>query len=43
MLRRIIDKKAHWNSAELGTHIEFKRLPNKMDKDVHICMSFFHL
>ena len=43
MLRRIIDKKAHWNNAEIGTHIEFKRLPNKMDPDVHICMSFFHL
>ena len=43
MLRIIIDKKAHCNNAEIGTHIEFKRLPNKMDPDVHICMSFFHL
>ena len=43
LLRRILDKKAHWNNAEIGTHINFKRYPNKMDPDVHTCMSFFHL
>jgi len=43
LLRRILDKKAHWNNAEIGTHINFKRYPNKMEPDVHTCMSFFHL
>ena len=43
LLNRILHKKAHWNNAEIGTHITFKRIPNKMDKDVHTCMSFFHL
>lgn len=43
LLRRILDKKSHWNDAEVGTHISFKRYPNKMDPDVHTCMSFFHL
>lgn len=43
LLNRIIHKKAHWNNAEIGTHINFKRSPNKMDPDVHTCMSFFHL
>ena len=43
LLSRIIHKKAHWNNAEIGTHINFKRVPNKMDPDVHTCMSFFHL
>ena len=43
LLRRILDKKAHWNNAEIGTHINFKRYPNKMDSDVHTLMSFFHL
>ena len=43
LLRRILDRKAHWNNAEVGTHINFKRYPNKMDPDVHTCMSFFHL
>ena len=43
LLKRILHKKAHWNNAEIGTHINFKRTPNKMDPDVHTCMSFFHL
>ena len=43
LLNRILHKKAHWNNAEIGTHINFKRIPNKMDPDVHTCMSFFHL
>ena len=43
LLNRILNKKAHWNNAEIGTHINFKRVPNKMDPDVHTCMSFFHL
>jgi len=43
LLKRILHKKAHWNNAEIGTHINFKRIPNKMDVDVHTCMSFFCL
>ena len=43
LLNRILHKKAHWNNAEIGTHINFKRIPNKMDLDVHTCMSFFNL
>jgi UDP-MurNAc hydroxylase len=43
LLRRILDKKSHWNNAEIGTHISFKREPNKMDPDVHTMMSFFHI
>ena len=43
LLNRILHKKAHWNNAEIGTHINFKRIPNKMDPDVHTCMNFFHL
>ena len=43
LLRRILDKKAHWNNAEIGTHISFYRQPNKMEPDVHLCLSFFHL
>ena len=43
LLNRIIHKKAHWNNAEIGTHISFRRIPNKMDPDVHTCMRFFHL
>ena len=43
LLRRILDKKSHWNNAEIGTHISFKREPNKMDPDVHTMNSFFHI
>ena len=43
LLRRILDRKAHWNNAEIGTHITFKRYPNQMDPDVHTIMSFFYL
>ena len=43
LLRRILDKKSHWNNAEIGTHISFKRSPNKMDPDVHTLLSFFHI
>ena len=43
LLNRILHKKAHWNNAQIGTHISFKRKPNKMDPDAHMCLSFFHL
>ena len=43
LLKRILHKKAHWNNAEIGTHINFKRIPNKMEPDFHTCMSFFCL
>ena len=43
LLRRILDKKSHWNNAEIGGHISFFRKPNKMDVDTHTCLSFFHL
>ncbi len=43
LLRRILDKKSHWNNAEIGAHINFFRKPNKMDPDAHTSLSFFHL
>lgn len=43
LLRRILDRKSHWNNAEIGAHINFMRQPNKMDPDVHTSLSFFHL
>ena len=43
LLRRILDRKAHWNNSEIGTHISFKREPNLMEPDTHTMLSFFHL
>ena len=43
LIRRILDKKSHWNNAEIGAHINFYREPNVMEPDLHTCLSFFHL
>tara|TARA_B100000575_G_C23074702_1_gene619032 strand:- start:900 stop:1346 length:447 start_codon:yes stop_codon:yes gene_type:complete len=43
LLRRILDRKSHWNNSEIGTHISYYRSPNKMDVDVHTSLAFFHL
>lgn len=43
LLRRILDKKAHWNNAEIGAHIEFHRVPNEYEPDLHTGLQFLHL
>jgi len=43
LLRNILDKRSHWNNAEIGTHISFYRSPNNYDPDLHIGLQFFHL
>ncbi len=43
LLRRILDRKSHWNNAEIGAHISFKRFPNEYDPDLHTALQFFHL
>ena len=35
-------KKAHWNNAEIGCHISWKRVPNIYDKSLMYCLNFFH-
>ena len=42
LLMRILDKKAHWNNAEIGCHIEIDRNPNVYEVDAHTMMQFFH-
>ena len=43
LLRRILDKKSHWNNAEIGTHISFFRSPNEYEYDLHTALQFLHL
>ena len=43
LLRRILDKRAHWNNAEGGAHISFFRTPNQFEPDLHVGLQFFHL
>lgn len=43
LLRRILDKKSHWNNAEIGCHIELNRSPNFYSPDIHTALQFLHL
>jgi UDP-MurNAc hydroxylase len=44
LLARILKgpRYAHWNNAEIGSHIWFDRRPDKFDRALHHCMNFFH-
>lgn len=44
LLYRILQspKKAHWNNAEIGCHINWKRVPNHYDRALMYCLNFFH-
>ena len=43
LLRRIVEREAHWNNAEGGCHIDFERAPNVYDPDLHTMLSFLHV
>ena len=43
LLKRILDRKSHWNNAEIGCHIELNRIPNYYSPDVHTALQFLHL
>lgn len=43
LLRRILDRRAHWNNAEIGAHISFVRHPNHYEPDLHTGLQFFHV
>ncbi|MFT4800397.1 MAG: UDP-MurNAc hydroxylase [Flavobacteriaceae bacterium] len=33
---------AHWNNAEIGSHIKFRRVPNTFERGLYHAMCFFH-
>lgn len=43
LLIRILDRRAHWNNAEIGCHIDIWRQPNTYEPDAHTLMQFLHL
>ena len=43
LLRRILDRVSHWNNAEIGCHVEFNRVPNEYQPDLHTALQFLHL
>ncbi|HVX76391.1 MAG TPA: MBL fold metallo-hydrolase [Bradyrhizobium sp.] len=44
LLNRILSgpKYAHWNNAEIGSHIEFYRSPETFERGLYSLMNFFH-
>jgi UDP-MurNAc hydroxylase len=43
LLRNILDRKSHWNNAEIGAHVSLIRSPNKYEPDLHTGLQFFHI
>ena len=45
LLLRIMSgpKFAHWNNAEIGSHLEFIRKPNIYERALFYCLNFFHI
>ena len=44
LLKRLLmgPRYAHWNNAEIGSHLKFFRKPNTFERDVYGSMIFFH-
>jgi UDP-MurNAc hydroxylase len=44
LLNRILKgpRYAHWNNAEIGSHIKFRRIPNTFERGLYHSMCFFH-
>tara|TARA_R100001126_G_scaffold38692_1_gene21466 strand:- start:7989 stop:9329 length:1341 start_codon:yes stop_codon:yes gene_type:complete len=44
LLNRILKgpRYAHWNNAEIGSHILFSRKPDVYQRALHFCMNYFH-
>jgi UDP-MurNAc hydroxylase len=44
LLKRLLSgpKHAHWNNAEIGSHLEFARQPDVFERGLHHVLSYFH-
>ena len=44
LLHRLLrgPKYAHWNNAEIGSHIQYERKPNTFERALYHCLCFFH-
>lgn len=43
LLRKILDRRSHWNNAEIGAHISLNRTPDRYEPDLHTGLQFFHI
>ena len=44
LLKRLLmgPRFAHWNNAEIGSHLKFFRKPNVFERDIYNSMCYFH-
>jgi UDP-MurNAc hydroxylase len=44
LLKRLLmgPRFAHWNNAEIGSHIEYYRRPNIFNRNLHLSICYFH-
>ena len=42
LLTMILDRKAHWNNASIGSHLRFSRDPDHYERGIHHFMAYFH-
>lgn len=42
LLGGLLDRRYHWNNAEIGSHFEFRRFPERYDRRVYNLLNFLH-
>lgn len=40
LMNRILERKAHWNNAEIGSHLRYDRSPNEFQRTIHFLLSY---
>ncbi|WP_277534798.1 hypothetical protein [Cohnella rhizosphaerae] len=43
LLKRMLERKAHWNNAEIGSHLRFNRAPDVFDRPLFTALCYLHL
>ena len=42
LLKMILDRKAHWNNAEIGSHLRYFRTPDVYERAIYNLLSYLH-
>ncbi|MGG4499058.1 MBL fold metallo-hydrolase [Brevibacillus reuszeri] len=42
LLKMILDRKAHWSNAQIGSHLKYYRSPDMFDRRIHHLLSYLH-
>ncbi|MBX0359449.1 MBL fold metallo-hydrolase [Halobacillus sp. Nhm2S1] len=42
LLNMILNRKAHWNNAEIGSHLKYYRKPDVFERGIHHFLSYLH-